>query len=136
MPLGQPWLLTEPDPQMESNDDSKRINQQADRAECNGPAEQDDGHGHIHWIAAVSVEADNHQVLRRSPRGECALAGHVEVPDAPQQTHCPEHDKDQADGPVQRKSREPGPCDRHKERHDPGQRQKRNGSSREDWCEP
>ena len=128
----QPWLLAEYHTQVEGAADHSRIGEQANRAERDGPTQQDDEHAHVHGIAAVAVQADDHQRLRRSPRSKRALARYVEVSDAPQQTEGAECDHGQTVRPAECLTRKPQPCARHQVRNDAWQRDKRNDSSRKD----
>jgi hypothetical protein len=117
---GQPRLFTEHDPQLKGDDDGERIDEQAGRTKRDGPAQQNQGHAHIHGVAAVAVQADDHQFLRWRPRCERAFAGYVKVPSAPQQTERAECDRNQAEGPMQCEMSEPDPGSRHQKCHDAG----------------
>ena len=132
----QPGFLAEHDPQVKDERDGQCIDEQADRTERNSPTQQDQGHGHIHRVAAVAVQADDYQLLRWRPRGEGALARYVKIPGTPEQAGKTEYDQEQAERPMQREISEPDPSSRHQKSHDAGQCQECYGSSREDWYGP
>ncbi len=132
MDAPQPRFLAEHHAQVESDPDRERIDQQASRAERDSPTQQDDEHAHVHGIAAVAVQADDHQRLRRRPRSERTLTRYIEVSDAPQQTEGAECDQSQAVRPAKFLTREPRPCAGHQVRNDAWQREERNDGSCED----
>lgn len=132
----QPRLFAEHNPQVEGGHNRKRIGQQTKGQERDRPAQQDQGHRHIHWVAAIAIEAHDNQFLWRCPWGKRALAGDIKVSDTPQQASRPENDQDESEGPMKREAGKPNPDAGHEERHGAGQGKKCNDGSRENESGP
>ena len=120
MPLRQPRFLTEDNAQLKGEHDGKRIDQQRAGLKRRCPAQQDQTHRDIHWIAAVSIQTDNNQLARWCPWRKRAFAGHIEIAHTPEQAGTTDCDECKSRWPTQGEARRPRPDHRHDEGHHAG----------------